>query len=118
MVAAGLYEEALNICTLCRQPSQLKDTDVGKVHEKYAHSLFLKGDFDESISNYITAKTNPVQVLLLFPDFIPLTLQSSDRKTKGSNTIGVEKQSKLVGNVLHRAASAVVKFCEHHRPHV
>ena len=68
-----MYEDALNICALCRQPAQLRDIDVPRIHEKFAYSLFLKGDFDEAVSNYITAKSNPVQVPLLFPDLITLT---------------------------------------------
>ena len=115
MVETGLFQDALNLCTLCHQPAvQLKDIDIGRIHEKFAFSIFQKGDFDEAINNYIISKTHPVQVLNLFPDFVPLSLQTMDR----SRVKGNEKTMKLIGNVLHRAASAVVKFCEFHRAHV
>lgn len=118
---ASLYEDALNICALCNQTAQLRDLDVGRIHEKFAYSLFLKGDFDEAINNYIVAKANPVQVLLLFPDFIPLALQGSERGrvagTKGSSGSG-QVTGKFTGSILLRAAAAVVRYCEHHRAHV
>jgi hypothetical protein len=129
MVDAGLYEDALNVCALCRQPDvQLKDLDVSRIHEKLgnllyplmkcpfyirahaAFSLFQKGDFEESIASYVLAKTNPSQVIMLFPDFVPNALLGSKQSAA--------KKGKLTGTVLNRAASAIVKFCEYHRPHV
>ena len=108
LVEAGLFEEAINLCTLSPNVGQLTDIDICRIHEKFALSLFQKGDFEGAISHYISAGTNVVSVISQFTDLIPPQLHSSLGISKS-------KSSKLSGMILHRAAAAMVQFCEYHR---
>jgi hypothetical protein len=147
-VEAGQFEESLNICALCKSPALGRDVDVELIHEKYALSLFQKGDFEGSMQHYIAGKSNPVAVLMLYPDLVPVVLQTAyahlGRLGKPSNAGGVGPSSSsssggrgagaaFLGSgtpsswgpqrnlsplVLNRAASALAAFCEHHRPMV
>ena len=107
LVEAGLFEEAINLCSL--SPNVGQDIDIHRIHEKFAVSLFQKGDFEGAITHYIAAQTNVVNVIIQFPDLIPTQLHSALGITSKS------KNSKLSGMILHRAAAAMVQFCEHHR---
>jgi hypothetical protein len=132
-VEAGQFEEALNICALCKSASLGRDVDVELIHEKYALSLFQKGDFDGCVQHYIAGKSNVVAVLMLFPDLVPVVLQttfsnvsrqgqSRTTSSRGGAAMGSGTPSawgpmnRLSGVVLSRAAVALVAFCEHHRP--
>jgi hypothetical protein len=109
LVEAGLFEEAINLCSLSPNVGQLADIDIHRIHEKFAVSLFQKGDFEGAITHYIAAETNVTNVIIQFPDLIPTQLHTAlgiSSKSKGS---------KLSGMILHRAAAAMVQFCEHHR---
>lgn len=126
LVDKGLYEEALRIHLLSRQPSILREIDVGKVHEKFALSLFLRGEFEESVLQFISAGSSLMDVMQLFPEFVPVPLRqpvsgriqalltqirslSVDNTTKSAVKTSTNSQS--------RAASALAKFCSHHRRH-
>lgn len=122
LVESSLYEEAINLCSLCPNSSQLRDIDIPRIHEKFAFSLFQKGEFEGAISHYILANTELLSVIAKFPDLVPVSLHSwvginnstsNTNKGKTGNT-----SSSLEGMILHRAASALVHFCEHHRPNV
>lgn len=106
LVETGLFEEAINLCSL--SPNVSQDIDIHRIHEKFAVSLFQKGDFEGAITHYISAETNVVNVIIQFPDLIPTQLHT---------TLGISSKSKtkLSGMILHRAAAAMVQFCEHHR---
>lgn len=125
LVDKGLYEEALRIHQLSRQPNMLKEVDINKIHEKFALSLFQRGEFEESIVHFISAGSSAIDVLLLFPDFVPAPLQQSTsskfqsiltqtRSMSGDGGKGV----KLNANTQSRAAAALAKFCNHHRRRV
>ena len=84
-------------------------------------SLHQKGDFEGAIIQHIAGDTNPALVIAMFPELIPHALLSA---MPGGSTpnLGLPSISastvvlpRLTGNILHRAASAVVLFCEHHR---
>jgi hypothetical protein len=114
LVGIGACEDALSLCKLSPHPIHLKDVDVAAIHEKFAMMLFQKGDFEGAVSNYIAANTNPLIVLPLFPDLIPTAL----RAALGPKGNGSGEGSKLSREILLRAASAVVQYCEHYRPKV
>ncbi len=134
LVDAGQFEDTLNICALCKSSAALRDVDVEMIHERYALSLFQKGDFDGCISHYIAGKSNVVAVLMLFPDLVPVALQSSygsvtrstrqqsastSRSSAGIGTpSGWGPMNRLNGVVMNRAAVALAAFCEYHRASV
>lgn len=115
LVESGLYEEAINLSTLCRDNISLRDIDIPKIHEKFANSLLLKGDYEGAVTNFIAASTNPITVLAQFPDLIPISLHSWAGIVPGGKSL---QASKLTGMILHRAAAALVQFCEHHRSQI
>ena len=88
LVEAGSFEDALSICATCKSypgtpSSQLLDIDVKNIHEKYGSLLFQKGDFDGAVVQYISANSDIIDVLGLFPDLIPqqlMTTLSLDRR--------------------------------------
>jgi hypothetical protein len=116
LVETGLYEEAINLCSLCPNSSQLRDIDIPRIHEKFAFSLFQKGDFEGAISHYILANTELLSVIAKFPDLVPVSLHSWVGLTNSNSNKG--KTSSLDGMILHRAAAALVHFCEQYRSNV
>lgn len=108
LMEAGSYEVAINLCAMTQASGQLRDVDVCQIHEKYAMTLFHKGDFKGAMSNYISAKTTPLVLLRRFPDLVPVALHAS----AGIVSSGANK---LTGLVLQRAAAAMATFCTHHR---
>ena len=128
----GQFEDALNICALSRSSASVRDVNVELIHEKYALSLFQKGDFDGCVSHYIAGKSNVVAVLMLFPDLVPVVLQtvyaSITRAVRAQSTGSVRgagsgigtpsgwgQMNKLTGLVMNRAAAALASYCEYHR---
>lgn len=119
LVEAGRFEEAISLCALCQSSPQLKEIDIPGIHEKYAYTLFSKGDFDGAIANFIKSDCSPVLVIGLFPDLVPPALHayvginhtasasvSAPQLKRGSSS------GKLVGISLTRAAAALAQYCE------
>ena len=81
------------------------------------HRYPYQGDFEGAVSNYISARTKPAEVISLFPDFIPASLHTAYSSLSRDMALPVRAGSsvKLTGMILHRAASALVIFCEYHR---
>ncbi len=75
LASAGLYEEAINICSICNNEDILKGVNVPNLYEMNAFSMLNKGDFEKAVMNFVAAKTDFVLVASNFPDFIPSTLQ-------------------------------------------
>lgn len=103
----------------------MADIDVRSIHEKYGTVLYQKGDFDGAIVNYLSAESDIVDVLSLFPEFIPQSLftllypQRANSPTSPLlNLVGVINPVKLQGVILHRAATAIVQYCEKKRDKV
>lgn len=126
LVEKGLYEEALRVHQLSRQPNLLREVDISKIHEKYALSLFQRGEFEDAAVHFIAAASHPMEVLQLFPDFVPAPLQSpvSGRlqglmtQVRAASTDTSKSTAKTATNSQSRAATALAKFCNHHRRHV
>ena len=118
------------LCNTCQsygtQTSvQLADIDVRSIHEKYGTVLYQKGDFDGAVVNYISAESDIVDVLSLYPELIPQSLFTSLYPQRGYppvspllNISGVVNSVKLQGAILNRAAAAVVQYCEKKREKV
>jgi MinD-like ATPase involved in chromosome partitioning or flagellar assembly len=124
LLDAYRFEDAINLCALCLANPQIRDIDVAGVHEKYALSLFQKGDFDMAIQHYIKAKATPQKVLILFPDLVPVVFygylgissQSISTGTRaGSSGTSVSTSARMTGVVLTRAAAAMVNYCHYYR---
>lgn len=83
-MSVGLYEQALQLCSLCRSTDKsrkglgggllLKGVDVNRLHELHATSLWLKGDFDKSVGHFLKAGTPLWRLLRLIPEIVPPTL--------------------------------------------
>lgn len=134
LLDAQRFEDAINLCILCQHNPQLKDIDVPGVHEKYAFSLYQKGDFEGCIAHFLKADSNPKKVLALFPDLVPTNFNGFLGISQASASVvapsratstrpvsapavasSVPATGKMTGLVLQRAAAALVSFCEHHR---
>lgn len=130
LVDSGNFEDALALTTSCLSyggptSAQLVDIDIRNIHERYGSVLYQKGDFDGAVVNYLSAESDIVDVLILFPEFVPQTLLNAMFPQKGNgvlspllNSIGVTTTAKLQGAILHRAAAAVVQYCEKRREKV
>jgi hypothetical protein len=130
LVESGNFEDAIALATSClsyggQTSAQLADIDIRSIHERYGSVLYQKGDFDGAVVNYLSAESDLVDVLTLFPEFVPQTLLSAMFPQKGNgalspllNSIGVTATAKLQGAILHRAAAAVVQYCEKKREKV
>ena len=104
------------------------------IRRRYASSLISKADFESAIVQHLTAETPVLEVLELFPDlWLPglrsillanstsniITTATTTRVGGGSGgSINQGGHTSLTGTLLHRAASALVTFCEHHRTKV
>jgi hypothetical protein len=86
LVESGSFEEALNLCTLSPVLSTSQGIKVKQIQEKYALSLFLRGDFDGAVTHFIAAGSEPSSVLLLFSD--PLVPSSLNRSNATSPLLG------------------------------
>lgn len=120
LLDAYQFEEAINLCTLCIANPQMREIDIAGVHEKYALSLFQRGDFDSSIHHYIKAKSTPQKVLTLFPDLVPVVFYgylgiSSQSLSASGRTVNNASSRTMTGVVLTRAAAAVVTYCNYYR---
>lgn len=125
---SGNFEEALALCGSCppETDARMMDVDVSSIHERYGTVLYQKGDFDGAITNYLIAKTDIILVFMLFPDLVPQSVlqqyisscgvtYTSLLASNGSSTVSQNapsSSSKLSTIILHRAASALVNFCE------
>jgi hypothetical protein len=82
----------------------------------------MKGDFDGAIQNYLLGKTDIIPVFMLFPEIVPaLLLQqylTNCSQSYNSLLTNSTTQTKLSGIILHRAASALVHYCESWRSKV
>ena len=136
LVEKGDLEEALSICHANKGNSSLfEEIDLPSIHEKFGSVLYQKGDFDGAVDNYLAAGSDIIDVFSLFPDLIPPTVASlvpsMSKKGDSSNVtqaklniMGVSVPApsssgqRLSGAILHRAASAIVNYCEKKRPQV
>lgn len=105
LITNGMFEEAINLCQLCPFADK-REIDLIQLHESSANTLMIRGDFPKAIDHFIQANTQFLSVAKQFPDFIPLSMHVM---------FGITQTKKLTGNVLHRAAAAVVTFCQFHR---
>lgn len=129
LVDSGNFDDALTLSSSCisyggQIAAQLADIDIRNIHERYGSVLYQKGDFDGAVVNYISAESDIVDVLTLFPEFVPQTLltamfpQRNGSLSPLLNSIGATSTAKLQGAILHRAAAAVVQYCEKKREKV
>jgi hypothetical protein len=110
----GLHEDAINLYSLCASdgsPDLVKGVDIEKLHETCADALILKGDFDKAVKHYIDGSVDFVSVMRHFPDLVPSSLHETF-------AIRTKESPPMQGQVLQRAAAAVVRFCDYHRTKV
>ena len=132
LVEKGELEDALSICHVNKGNTSLfEEIDLSSIHEKFGSVLYQKGDFDGAVDNYLAADSDIMDVFALFPDLIPPTVAclvpalSKKADSRGKQIIlGVtvpgqgSNHHRLTGAILHRAASAIVNYCEKKRPQV
>jgi hypothetical protein len=136
LVELGNFEDALTLCSSCLSyggniAAQLAEVDIRTIHERYGTVLYQKGDFEGAIVNYISAESDVVDVFTLFLEFVPQTLLNVLFPQKGNGVLsplmkGASSnssstgggQTRLQGAILHRAAAAVVQYCEKKREKV
>jgi hypothetical protein len=130
LVEANSFEDALALCATCKSytgapSSQLMDIDVKNIHEKFGTVLYQKGDFDGAVVHYIAADSDITDVFALFPDLVPPNIMHAlfpERNGSGSSLSGMAPSTsghqRMTGTILHRAAAAVVQYCEKMRPKV
>ncbi|CAM9220581.1 unnamed protein product, partial [Phaeothamnion confervicola] len=125
LVDAASFEEALSLCDLCRHDkSLLGSVDVASIHERYAYELFTWGDYDGAVTHFLHAETLLTRVVSLFPSLLPPDLPAdllhggSGRSGAGGSGGGggAESSRPLTGTSLSRAAAALTRFLERHRP--
>ena len=130
LVERQLYSSALQLCQDCPDPErQLRELDQSQIHEQYAYYIYNNihntttnnyttyNEYDEMINQFILAKTNIIQVILLFPLLIPLTLaqQWIPKTLKNGHNNG----KKVMGhNYDQNIAKCMIKYCEHYRQEV
>ena len=88
------------------------------IRRQYAQALHSRGDFEGSVEQHIQAHTPALQVLSRYPDFLPSSLRAAlEAKGLAYKDPAAEHDgdTKMLGGVLSRAATAVVEFCEHFR---
>jgi hypothetical protein len=135
-MAASAFEEALSLCTLCATIKADESSDVDQqwhvdeaavktIHQRYAFSLHQKGDFEGAVIQYIAGGSSAATVIALFPELIPHSLLASLQPSGLGPNLGLPSvvpppaaMPRLSGMILNRAASALVSFCDHHRPAV
>lgn len=140
LVADALYEQALNLCVICKVHSSrgrtgpssstsgsfLVGVDTRRLHELLAQSLWRQGDFDRASTHFLKARTPLLRLLRLCPEVVPDSLSplvealaQSEGAAAVPPSLGSGPPAKpLVGVQLHRAASAIVTFCNARRPTV
>jgi hypothetical protein len=129
LVESGSFESALSLCNSLRPVggapnAQLADIDVESIREKYGSVLYQKGDFDGAVVQYLAANSDMLSVFSLFPDIAPQQLFASlypNRVGLGNSLEGSPIPGgggRLQGQILHRAAAAVVQYCEKKRAKV
>ena len=123
LLQGGMYQDAINVCAACRSPrldAELAayNIHVPEIHHQFANALHAKGDFEGAINNFIPARTKASDVIALFPDFISASLYAAFSSCTEGITLPprTAANTRLSGTVLHRAAAALVLFCEYHRP--
>lgn len=77
LLVAGLFEEAINLCTACSNKELLNGIDLVRLFESSANTLMGKGDFEKAVQRFIMAKTDFVDVARLFPDLVPVPLHTA-----------------------------------------
>jgi hypothetical protein len=140
LVELGNFEDALTLCSSCLSyggttAAQLSEVNIRTIHERYGTVLYQKGDFEGAIVNYLSAESDVVDVFTLFQEFIPQTLLNVLFPLKGNGMISPlltngtgtgtgtgagsnVTPTRLQGAILHRAAAAVVQYCEKKREKV
>ena len=125
LVAAGVYEDALNLCAAVQDKELMGDIDEQGIHERFAHVLYSRGDFEAAVEQYVKARTPPLAVLSLFPALLPPSFDTkAGGGSGGSGGSGLASKSApaaaraLQGAALSRAAAAVAVYLEAVRPAV
>ena len=125
-----MHEDAINLYSLCAAdaPEHVRGVDIAKLHETCANALLQKGDFDKAVKHYIDGNTEFVTVIRRFPDLVPQSMhamfnvqgqgQGQQGSKAGGSGGGATSGGGMTGQVLQRAATAVVHFCDFHRPKV
>ena len=135
-MSANAFEEALSLCSLCATIKADESSDVDQqwhvdeaavksIHQRYAFSLHQKGDFEGAVIQYIAGGSSPATVMAMFPELIPHSLLTALQPSGLGPNLGLSSVApppaampRLSGMILNRAASALVSFCDHHRPAV
>ena len=76
-------------------PGETARAQILKIHEMYAHLLHSKGDFDGSMSNFISAKTSAASVLSLFNEFVPSVYHSYCNDSASLSTAFMKSKAKM-----------------------
>jgi hypothetical protein len=137
LAARGQYEEAITLHAMCATdaPDYVRGIDIGRLHSTAADGLRVKGDFDKAVKHYIDGGAEFVGVIRHFPDFVPQNMHAMLGIQVGMTSVplcwfGANLFSSPVAEqnnaaspgmkdaVLQRAATAVVHFCDYHRPKV
>ena len=129
LVERQSYSSALQLCQDSPDPGrQLRELDQSQIHEHYAYYIYNNIhntstntisiiEYNEMIDQFILAKTNISQVILLFPQLIPLTLAQKwiPKTLKNGHNNG----KKVMGhNYDQNMAKCMIKYCEHYRQEV
>ena len=130
LVERQLYSSALKLCQDSPDPErQLRELDQLQIHEQYAYYIYNNihntnntnntsvNEYNEMINQFILAKTNIIQVTLLFPQLIPLTLAQKwiPKTLKNGHNNG----KKVMGhNYDQNIAKCMIRYCEHYRQEV
>ena len=133
LVERQLYSSALQLCQDSPDPErQLRELDQLQIHEQYAYYIYNNihnttihstsnttslNEYNEMINQFILAKTNVIQVILLFPQLIPLTLAQKwiPKTLKNGHNDG----KKVMGhNYDQNVAKCMILYCEHYRQEV
>jgi hypothetical protein len=128
------FEEALALCALCPAHAARGGIDVNHIHERYAHALHARGDFEAAVGHFIEARSSPRHVLSLFPSFVPSSLPLPPTKASAgdgsssssavaaaaaaaSSSSSASPSSYASAAAAARAAAAVVRYLEAMREH-